>query len=223
MAMITGLRVCWQGLRHLNQRGYIYIWANFLGFVLALPLITAPAAWAGLVKMSRLAYLTPSADLNDFWEGFRENLKRGAVVAVLNLVIFGINIGNLLSYRFQPGLPALGLQTLWVITLLVWVALQCYMWPLLYELKQPSLAGALRNAAVMLWLNPLFTLGLMLGIGLIALLGTLLTVSWLLITASAIAAISTGAVLDRLAAAGLRERLPQPTSGDREYEGNDAE
>jgi uncharacterized membrane protein YesL len=221
--MTAGLRVWWQGLCHLNHRGYIYIWANFLWFLLSLPVITAPAAWAGLIKLSRTAYLTPTADLNDFWEGFRENLKRGAMMAVLNVVVFVVNMSNLLAYQHQRGLPALLMRGIWLLALVVWIVLQFYMWPLLYELKQPSLSGALRNAAMMTLHNPLFTLGLSLGVILTAIAGTVITVSWVVITASAIAAISTGAVLDRLAAAGLRAPVPETPSGDGEYNSVDSE
>lgn len=221
--MTEGLRVFWQGLRHLNHRGYIYIWANFLWFVLSLPVITAPAAWAGLIKMSRAAYLTPTADLNDFWEGFRENLKRGALMALLNVILVVVNVSNLMAYQDQTGLSALLMRIIWILTLVIWIVLQLYMWPLLYELKQPSLSGAMRNAAVMILRNPLFTVGLSLGVLLIIIAGTVITVSWLLITVSAIAAISTGAVLDRLAVAGLRAPVPETPSGGGEYDGADSE
>jgi len=202
--MIAGLGVCWRGLRHLNQRGYIYIWANVLWVLLSLPILTAPAAWAGLNKMSHQAYTQTSADLTDFWDGFRENLKRGFVMAVLNIVIIGVNLSNLTAYQNQSGLIFLALRWIWILLLLFWVTLQFYMWPLFYEMKEPTLRGALRNALVMMMLNPGFTLGLWIGTGLIIVFSTVLVAAWLLLTGGALASIATGAVLDRLASKGLR-------------------
>lgn len=207
--MADGLRAWWRGLRHLNQRGYIYIWANVLWALLSLPLVTAPAAWAGLVRMSYRAHTRPTADVNDFWEGFKENLGRGAALALLNAVIILVNVTNISAYRSQSGLLVDVLRLVWVLALLIWFTVQFYLWPLFYEMKQPSLRGALRNAAVMFLLNPFFTLGLWLGIAAVLLLSTVLVAPWLLLTGGALAAIATSAVFDRLEAAGLRPRIPE--------------
>ncbi|MBZ0281918.1 MAG: DUF624 domain-containing protein [Anaerolineae bacterium] len=210
--MIAGLRVCWRAIRHLNHKGHIYIWANLLWVGLSLPIITAPAAWAGLVKMSHRAHTQPTASIDDFWEGFRENLKRGAVMALLNVVVIGINLFNLLSYASAPPtLPVLMLRWLWIFILVIWFMGQLFMWPLFYEMKQPSLVGALRNALVMIALNPVFTLGVGLGAGLVMAFSTLLVAAWILLTGSLLAIIGTGAVLDRLVMAGLHAPLSDPT------------
>jgi uncharacterized membrane protein YesL len=221
--MLPALRLARQTLRHLNFRGYIYIWANLLWFVLSLPIITAPAAWAGLIYMSRQAHLAPTVEISDFWQGFRSNLKRGAVMALLNVVIIAINLVNLLAYRNQTDLLVLGLRWTWVAALVVWVMLQFYMWPLLYELKQPSLVGAFRNAAIMLLRNPLYSFTLFIFILLLVVSSTVLVGAWALITASALAALSTGAVLERLAAAGLRPPLRPPEIAATDFHVSDAE
>lgn len=202
--MFEGLLACWRGMRHLEHRGYIYIWANLLWVALSLPLITAPAAWAGLVALSRAAYNGPSANINDFWDGFWANLKRGVFAGLLNVGVIGVSLGNLHFYREQSGVLFDVLRVVWVGVLLVWLTLQFYMWPLLYEMKTPTLKGALRNAAVMILLNPLFTFGLMLGVALVIVFSTVLMALWIVLTGGLLAAIATGAVLDRLETAGLR-------------------
>lgn len=208
--MFAGLKAWWRGLAHLNHRGYIYIWANVLWFILSLPLVTAPAAWAGLVKMSGLAYQYPSTDIHDFWQGFKENLKTGLVMALLNLVVVGINFSNLAAYASSEGVGAVSLRVLWISVLWLWFATQFYMWPLLFEMKQPTLLGAMRNAVVMVVLNPFFTLGLWIGIILLVMLSTAFGAAWLLLTGSALAAIANSAVTDRLQTAGYKNRnLPE--------------
>ncbi|MCC7209946.1 MAG: DUF624 domain-containing protein [Anaerolineae bacterium] len=206
--MITGLRAVWRGVRHLNHRGYIYIWANVLWLVCSLPLVTAPAAWAGLVHMSHLAHEGPTANIRDFWDGFRANLRRGLLLALLNALVIVVNISNLIAYQHMSGVEFVALRVFWVTALLLWFAFQLYLWPLYYHMETPTLRGAARNALVMMTLNPLFTLGLWLGILLIAAVSTFLAASWFLLTGSLIAAISVTAVRDRLIAGGYKKPSP---------------
>lgn len=211
--MIAGLQAVWRGLRHLNQRGYVYIWANVLWALLTLPLVTAPAAWAGLVKVSHAAYTQPTADIGLFWQGFRQNLRRGLVLFVLNVVVIVLNVTNLSAYAGQTGLVVDFARAVWLLTLAVWFAVQLYLWPLLYEMKHPALLGAMRNALVMIYLNPLFTLAVLLCAALIAVLSTVFMAAWILIGGSALAVIATSAVFDRLEAAGIRQRAT-PTEAE---------
>lgn len=217
-AMIAGLHVCWRGFRHVNHRGYIYIWANLLWVLLSLPIVTAPAAWAGLIKMSHTAYTESHADLNDFWQGFKENLWRGFVMAVLNIVVIGINLSNLAAYQTQTSILFLVLRWLWILALFFWVTLQLYMWPLYYEMQRPTLRGAMRNALVMMLHNPGFTLGLWIGMALIIIFSTVLVAAWLLLAGGLLAAIVTGAVLDRLTVSGLRPVLIRPDADEESIE-----
>lgn len=198
--MLASLRVCWHGLRHLNQRGYIYIWGNILWFVLSLPLVTAPAAWAGLMRLSYTAYHDPGVNLDAFWEGFRENLRRGVWLALFNALIIMMTVVNLNSTRTQTGLWMDFMRAMWLFSIFLWFTIQFYMWPLFYAMAEPTLWGALRNAAVMILLNPLFTLGLWLCIALIMTFSMVFVVAWVLLTAGALAAIANSAVQDRLLA-----------------------
>jgi uncharacterized membrane protein YesL len=206
--VLAGLRAVWRGLRHLNHQGYIYIWANVLWVACSLPIITAPAAWAGLVAMSHVAHEGPTATVRDFWDGFRANLRRGLVLALLNALVIVVNVSNLIAYQRQPGVEFMALRLFWLAALLLWFVFQLYLWPLFYEMETPTLVGAARNALVMMVLNPLFTLGLWLGILLIAVVSTVLVASWLLLTGSLIAAIGVTAVRDRLVAGGYKNPSP---------------
>ncbi len=201
--MIAAFRAEWRGLRHLNHQGYVYIWANLAWIALTVLIVTAPAAWAGMIRMSYYAQRSPSAQLEQFWIGFRENFKRGVVLALINVVVVVVNVGNLVAYRSAVGLQVDAARIVWVLALLVWFTLQLYAFPLFYSMEQPSLLGAFRNAAVMILLNPLFTLGLLIGIAPIVVISTVLPAAWLLLTGGALASIATHAVRDRLQAAGV--------------------
>lgn len=192
------IRVLLKALRHLNQRGYIYIWANFLCVVCCLPIVTAPAAWAGLVKMSYLAHTGPRADLNDFWDGFRENIRHSLILTLLSALIYGINISNLTNYGAQTGWTYDLMRVVWIGAMLLWSGVMVYLYPIYYHMEQPTLRGALRNALLMIALNPLFSLGLGLVLVIISVISTIFFAAWLLLTVGFFAVLATSAVLDRL-------------------------
>lgn len=214
--MLDSFRAFRRAFTHLNHRGYIYIWANVLWFALSLPIITAPAAWAGLVRMSHRAHIGPTADIHDFLEGFKENLGRGFVLTLLNAFIILLNISNLTAYRQESGLLFDVLRFVWILILFIWFSIQFYLWPLFYEMKQPSLWGAFRNASVMFLLNPFFTIGVWIVILLVLVFSILLVAPWILLTGGVIAAFATTAVLNRLEVAGIRQPLPEYVSNEKD-------
>jgi hypothetical protein len=204
--MLDGLRVLGRTLRHLNQRGYIYVWATVLWAVLTLPIITAPAAWAGLIRMSFYAHREPRAGLEDFWTGFRQNLWRGILIALLNAILVVMTVSNLTSYADQHGIGVVALRLVWLLSLLVALVLQYFGWCFFYAMKTPTFIGGLRNAAVMLLNNPGFSLIILLGALLFAILSSIFPAAWFLITGGALAALANSAVQDRLWAAGIEAR-----------------
>jgi uncharacterized membrane protein YesL len=198
-----------RALRHLNHYGYRYVWANLAWFVLSLPLITAPAAWMGLIRMSHDLHTGKTSGLNEFWETFKQQLGRSVVMFVLNVLVIGINVSNLLSYRGIDNTFYAVLRTVWLCVLVVWIVAQFYLYPILLEMEKPNLLQGFRNALVMMILNPLFTLGIMLGVIALLVLSSLFIVIWGLLTGSLLAIVATSAVLDRLIRAGIRHPLPQ--------------
>jgi uncharacterized membrane protein YesL len=209
--MIAGLRAGWRGLRHLHHRGYLYIWGSILWFGLSLPLVTAPAAWAAIMRLGHAAQRDPGVNFEPFWEAFKENLGRGLVLALVNALLILMTVVNINSTREQTGPLIDVMRAVWMLSVFVWFTIQLYMWPLFYAMEQPSLWGAVRNAMVMLLLNPGFTLGVWLGVALVLAFSTVFFAAWLLITGGALAAIANSAVSDRLAAAGHRAPLPDPS------------
>lgn len=210
--MLGGLRAGWRGLLHLQYRGYQYIWANILWIALSLPIITIPAAWAGLTRFSYYAHRQPTASFDEFWQGFRENLKRGLVIGILNVVLVVVNLTNLYVYQYATGAGVMVLRIIWLFALFIWFAIQLYVWTLLNAMEQPNLKGAYRNAAVMILLNPLFTIGVWLVCAVVIAFSMVFPVAWILLTGSTLAAIANTAVQDRLRAAGYeRNSMDIPT------------
>jgi uncharacterized membrane protein YesL len=198
MAGMAVLNVYREAVQHINRRGYLYVWANLLWLVLSLPLITAPVAWAGLVHLSHTAQTQATVQLDDFWAGFKANFGRGLVVGLISVGVVGLNLFNALMVPVGDALLAVVLRIIWLGTIVIWFGMQLYMWVILEEMAHPSLLGALRNAVIMFFRNPWFTLGLWLGIALIVLLSMIIVPLWLLLTGSTIAIVGTAATLNRL-------------------------
>lgn len=157
--MIDGFRAIWRGLRHLNQAGYLLIWCNVAWLLLTLPVITAPAAWAGMSRLAWTLQRAPTASFDDFWTGFKENLVRGIPIAIANAIYWIVFFLNWTAYAPAQGLIFDLLRGVWLLV----IAVQLYVGPLYYAMLRPSLRGAFRNAFVMILINPLFTLTLLIG------------------------------------------------------------
>jgi hypothetical protein len=205
--MLAGLRAGWRGLRHLQNRGYLYIWANVFWALLTVLVITAPAAWAGLVRMSYRLHRQPSASLDDFWQGFRQNFRRTIPLALFNALFLIITISNWINYANRDGVGFAILRSIWVISLIAVFTFQFFGWCFFFAMQQPSLLGAARNAGVMVIQNPLFTLGILLVAATLMIVSVFLPAAWFLLTGGALAAIANSAVLDRLRAVGI-EKAP---------------
>lgn len=201
--MISAFRVIGRAIRHLNGNGYIYVWANLAFLLFSLPIITMPAAWAGLCKLSYNALRQPNADWDDFIGGFKEWWKRSIPLALINGVFLVINASNLLVYR-GSSVADWVMRLVWIGVLAVWFMIQFYAYPLYYAMEKPTIGGAVRNALIMTLMNPLFTIGLMIGLLILWSFSTILAALWLLLTISAMAIIANAAVQDRLRAAGMQ-------------------
>lgn len=198
--MIDGLRVCLRGLNSVRQQGYIYIWANLCFVAFSLPLVTMPAAYSALFRVAHNAQTHGhEAELEIFWATFRANIWRTLPWGLVNALFMIMFISNMISYAGDPSPLAHMLQLIWWVTGLLWAALMLYTLPIYFEMEQPDIIGATINALLMTLKNPFFTMTILVILIIIAVISTFLIASWALLTWSAIAAIGTAAVQDRLA------------------------
>lgn len=198
---MDSLRIYWRGIQHLNHRGYIYIWANLLWIGLSIPIVTAPAAWAGLMILSHRAHTQIQVNLDDFWDGFKQHFRRALLNGVISFGIFYINIANLLSFTPVDWFGVMIIM-FWISALCLWVGVQLYLWTILEEMKQPNLWGAYRNAGVMVLRNPFFTLSLLIGVLITLVLSLAVPPLLILLCGSVMAILGTGGALHCLRRAG---------------------
>src|SRR4051812_42809196 len=131
--MLTALRIVWRGIQQFEHYGWLYVLMNILAVALSLPILTAPAAYAGLCHLSHTAQTGVTASANDFWEGFRANLARGILVAVANILILIVLWRNFVYYSGDASVLFYLLRGVWLIVLFLLVSVQLYLWPLLEE------------------------------------------------------------------------------------------
>ncbi len=199
MSIWQGWRVVMQGLNSVRRNGYAYIWGNLAFLLLSLPIITAPAAYSALVRMAYETQTEPTtADLGLFWETFRANFWRALPWGIVNMAFVGVIFSNFLAYNSVPGFTVFCLRLAWLAATFGWCGNMLYTWTLFYEMENPSIWGATRNALVMTLQNPLFTITVVIGIVLLSVISTAIPMLWILLTWGAVAAIGTAAVLDRL-------------------------
>lgn len=192
--MIEALRAIFSSLNQMRHNGYAYIWANMAFMVLALPMITLPTAYSALMRVGHAAHTTPhESDLALLWETFKENFWRSLPWGLAHALFAVVNFSNLATYSGWYGL-----RVIWLAAGIVWIGVLLYTWPLYYEMEQPNLWGATRNAVIMVLQNPLFTVVLVMWVSILVVVSTILVANWALLTWGAIAALANAAVMNRL-------------------------
>ncbi len=197
--MISALGALWHGLNDVRVKGYTYIWSNILFVVCCLPIVTLPAALSALYRVSYEAQTSPSnADLDLFWQTFKANFWRGLGWGLAHIAFVVVNFTNLSAYADSPGTVAGVLRLVWISAAFIWLGVFLFTWPFYYQMEQPSLWGATRNALVMVLQNPFFTLMILVVVVLIGWLSTVLVAMWFVLTFGIFTAIGTSAVLGQI-------------------------
>jgi uncharacterized membrane protein YesL len=160
--------------------------ANVLWLVLSLPIVTWPAATAGLFTIVRrvvqeeLEAAPREARLGDFWAGFRQQGLRGSLLVVMALAGLGI-VGVAMRFYGGSAEPLRWLIGPIGLIGLTWLGAQLYAFPLLLQRPARPAWEVLREALLIAISHPLSSLSLLatslvLGIAAVALAGPVLLV-----------------------------------------------
>jgi uncharacterized membrane protein YesL len=198
------LRAIGEALRAYEGYAWLYIQANLLAVLLMIPIVTAPAAYAALIYLAHTQQIEKTITLNEFWHGFRHNFGRHLLLGMINAGVIGILYVNFSSYAPGQGVVFVFLRAAWAIILLLWLCVQLYAWPLLLLMDSEALSvprlvlTALRNAALMLFKNPIYTLTLMIVIVLWAAFCSVLLAPVVMFLFAMVANLAVVATRDRL-------------------------
>lgn len=186
--MRAAFSVFWETARDAYDQVFALVLLNALAWLLCLPLVTAPPALAALWAMGNQVARGEAPTVKDYFGAFRQYFGWSWLLAGLNALALGLFAVNVWFYA--PGnnpldLPpkvAAAIRYAWVGLALAWLAYAQYLFPLVLEQADRRLRTTLRNAAVLLATQPLFSFTL-LGLSvLVAAVSTALTVPWFVIT-----------------------------------------
>jgi uncharacterized membrane protein YesL len=179
--------------RHLGM----LVVANILWLLLSLPIITWPAATAGLFYLVRrvvqeeLDASPRDARLGDFWHGFKQYWLPGSVLSVIILAGLGVIAVALVFYWRSTEEPVRWLVGPIGLIGLAWIAAQLYVYPLLLERTGRPAWQVMREALLMALGYPLSSISLLVTVIVLAIAAVALAGPVLFVFFSAIAMLQT--------------------------------
>ena len=150
----TAAKIYWRRLG-------LMVLANILWLLASLPVVTWPAATAGLFTLVRRAVAEELDDtsldtrLGDFWDGFRAHWQRGTLVTLIDLAGLGMIVVAFAFYGRSPVEPLRWLVGPITLVLVIWLAANLFVYPLLLHRRAASPWQVLREALLIALAYPL--------------------------------------------------------------------
>jgi uncharacterized membrane protein YesL len=149
-------------LRQLYRRLPVWIQINFLGLLFSLPVVTFPAAQAGLYYAIREGLLERLDGRNTprtvFFQGFRRYFIRSMVTLAIDLVVGAIII---YSFFFWASSETPFLNYVAAISLyfgIFWLVCQPFLFPVFVEYPELPPVAVLKQTMLLVVSRPLYTL-----------------------------------------------------------------
>lgn len=193
--MALAFRVAVDTVRDLFEEMFLLIVCNVIWVMAIVPVVTLPAATGALFCVTHKIAEGRGAALSDFRAGFRTYFRQSSLLGLVNGLVILIFVSNATFYGRYSGLAFRLIQLFFWYVLILWLLGQLYVFPLLLEQEEPSLRLAIRNALVLLFRHPLFSLVIGLAALLIAGLSVVLVLPLMLLTTSTLALLGSHAVL----------------------------
>jgi uncharacterized membrane protein YesL len=206
--LLRALRVFRSSLGALYYELFLLVGVNLAWLGLSLLVVTAPPAAAGVYYLANQLAKGETVSFGLFVQGMRRYFRRSWLLAIIVVVISALLVGNLLFYANFANHWVRLISVFWGYVLIFWLAMLIYLFPLLIEQSDKSLLLILRNAALLVLDNVVFTLTLGVLLLLFLLLNVALAVPLLLIVMSGLAIIQSKALLTVLEK--YRERTGAP-------------
>jgi uncharacterized membrane protein YesL len=148
---------------------------NLIWLISQVLILPGPPATLALFYYGNQAARGEVVELKDFLRAMRQFWRTGWRWGIANYLLAGILIGDyLLTGRLSQSAAAQFVQGFYLAVLGLWLLLQLYTLPFLFEMEKPDVLAALRNGALMLGRNPGFSLALAALLLCILAIGTLL-------------------------------------------------
>jgi len=182
-------RSIWSTYDHIG----LLVLANLLWVVLCLPVVTAPAATAGLFHLAREVARGKSPSLRDFFVGFRTRFLpafKVGLVELAALLVLWVNIDFYSHMRGGAVIPGMILAAAMVWVAAFFLLMHAHLYPLLVG-GESSLRQLLRKSALLTLDNLAFTAGITFQALSLSVLCVVTGAGLVLINASAVAVLLT--------------------------------
>ncbi len=179
---------------------FLVIFCSLAWLLLVLLIIPGPPATLALFDMAeRIARREHLLEFRDYLRAVLKRFGVGWRWGAANIVVVAIVLIDIrmVPRMFSPTVAAY-LQIFFTMALALWIVVNWYALAFLLQQREPSVRQALRNGAVLLLQNPLFTLVLAAITAILIGLSLVLIIVNLLFGPMLVALISTHAVLNRL-------------------------
>lgn len=154
---MKALRVFWLAIRDLYEELMLLAGVSVLWWLSVLLIIPGPPATAGLYYLAHRIVHERRVEFSFFWEEAKQSFGKSWQLAGVNLLGLIIVLVNFNFYlRLNNALRYAAI--LWLYLLLLWLAMQIYLFPLLFEMEEPRLGWILRNAVLLPLIRPGYTL-----------------------------------------------------------------
>lgn len=180
------------GLTDALDRVGTFVLANLLFVLLSIPLVTIPAAGAGLfATMTTWARGGQPEVFHDFFGGMRRHWRRATVVGVIDVLVAGLIALNLSIFRLMDAPPVVVTlsQSATLFLALTALCTNLYLFPLLVIFEDVPLRRLLETSIKLVFAFPFWSLVLLALVALPALVSLLVlpAAALILLTFSAVA------------------------------------
>ena len=143
----------------LLDRAANFVLANLLWVVLSIPLVTLPAATAGLfATMTPWARGKPTEVFRDFLSGVREHWRKATVVGLIDVLIGGLIYLNFVAFqRMDMSNPiAIVSRSVTLFAALATIMVNLYLWPMMVSFDMP-VRRLVENSVRLVFAHPLWS------------------------------------------------------------------
>jgi uncharacterized membrane protein YesL len=154
---MIALKAVWQSIKNLYEDLMLLATIGLVWWVGTLLIVPGPAVNAGLAHVAHRIVHEERVNFSIFWQETRSSLGKAWKLAAVNLLALVLIATNILFYwQFEGWVRYVVVA--WAYIALLWLAMQLYLFPLLYEMETPRLTWLLRNALLMPLFRPGYTL-----------------------------------------------------------------
>jgi len=204
---VSALKTFWQAIRDVYEELLLFAGVSILWWLGTLLVVPGPPITAGLYYLTDRIASEQRVEFSFFWQKAKESIGKGWLVAGINLAGLIVIVVNFLFYARMNNLLQYA-AIVWTYLFLVWLAMQLYLFPLLYRMEEPRLGHLLRNSLMLAMARPGYTALLLVLLALATVLSTILPLLLIGFLPALIAMVGARATLTVIA--DVKERQEEP-------------